>query len=109
VLPVAAVCAALSLAGASGARSLATGLALVALLLALSLARPAVLGMGDVKLALLVAVGLDGSAPRALLLGLLLAALAGLLLLALRGRQAWRRAVPLAPFLAAGALAAILL
>jgi leader peptidase (prepilin peptidase)/N-methyltransferase len=109
VLPAAAVCIALSLAAGTSLRELAGGLALVALLLVLSLAWPAALGMGDVKLALLIAFGLDGSAPRALLLGLLLAALVGLLLLALRGRQAWRRALPLAPFLAAGALAALLL
>lgn len=109
VLPAAAACAALSLAGDTGLRALVDGLVLVGLLGVFSLAWPAALGMGDVKLALLIALGLDGSAPRALLLGLLLATLAGVLLLAMRGRRAWRRALPLAPFLAAGALAAVLL
>jgi leader peptidase (prepilin peptidase)/N-methyltransferase len=109
VLPAAVACAAVTHAGGDSLRGAASGVALVALLLVLSLAWPAVLGMGDVKLALLIAVGLDGGAPRALVLGLLLAALAGLVLLALGGRQAWRRALPLAPFLAAGALAALLL
>ena len=46
--------------------------------------------------------------PIALLLGLAFAALTGVLLLAFRGREAWRQALPLAPFLAAGALPALL-
>jgi leader peptidase (prepilin peptidase)/N-methyltransferase len=109
VLPAAAACAALTLVEPPRLAPLASGLALVALLLGLSLARPAALGMGDVKLALLIAVGLDGHAPGALLLGVALAALAGVLLLVARGREAWQRALPLAPFLAVGALAALLL
>ena len=108
VLPAAAACAALTIASGTGFRPLAAALALVALLLGFSLARPAALGMGDVKLALLISLGLDGHAPIALLLGLALAALAGGLLLALRGPEGWRQALPLAPFLTAGALAALL-
>jgi leader peptidase (prepilin peptidase) / N-methyltransferase len=109
VLPAAAACATLALAEPPRLAGLASGLALVALLLGLSLARPAALGMGDVKLALLIAVGLDGHAPGALLLGLALAALAGILLLIARGREGWRRALPLAPFFTVGALAALVL
>ena len=109
VLPAAVVCAALTLVSGAGFRPLAVGLALVALLLGVSLARPAALGMGDVKLALLISLGLDGYAPIALLLGLALAALAGVLLLVARGREAWRQALPLAPFLTVGALAALVL
>jgi leader peptidase (prepilin peptidase) / N-methyltransferase len=108
VLPTAAACAGLTLASGTGLRPLAAGLALVALLLGVSLARPAALGMGDVKLALLISLGLDGHAPMAVLLGLAFAALAGVLLVALRGRHAWGQALPLAPFLTAGALAALL-
>jgi leader peptidase (prepilin peptidase)/N-methyltransferase len=108
VLPAAVACAALSLTSGTGLHPLEVGLALVALLLVLSLARPAALGMGDVKLALLITSGLDGHAPRALLIGLALAALASVLLLAVQGREVWRRAIPLAPFLTAGALAALL-
>jgi leader peptidase (prepilin peptidase)/N-methyltransferase len=108
VVPATAACAVLTLAARPGFAPLAPGLVLVGALLGLSLARPAALGMGDVKLALLIAAGLDGHAATALLLGLSLAALGGVLLLALRGREAWRRALPLAPFLAAGALAALL-
>ncbi len=76
---------------------------------ALSLARPQALGMGDVKLALLIAVGLDSAAARALVLGLALAATVGLMLLVREGRGAGQRALPLAPFLAAGSLLGLLL
>lgn len=109
VLPAATACATLTTLDGARIAALAWALALILFLLAVSLARPAALGMGDVKLALLIAVGLDGRAPAALMLGLALAASAGLVLLVLHGRAWWRRALPLAPFLAAGALAALLL
>jgi leader peptidase (prepilin peptidase) / N-methyltransferase len=106
VLPAAAVCAALTLA-AGAPLSLLAGLATVLLLLVVSLRWPAALGMGDVKLALLLVLGLDGSALRALALGLALAALAGCALLARHGRTAFRASLPLAPFITAGALVAV--
>ena len=106
VLPAATACAALTLA--TGAPlSLVAGLATVLLLLVVSLRWPAALGMGDVKLALLLVLGLDGSALRALALGLALAALAGCALVAREGRTALRASLPLAPFIAAGALLAV--
>ena len=106
VLPAAAACAALTLA-AGAPLSLLAGLATVLLLLVVSLRWPTALGMGDVKLALLLVLGLDGSAVRALALGLALAALAGSALVARRGRTALRFSLPLAPFIAAGALVAV--
>jgi prepilin signal peptidase PulO-like enzyme (type II secretory pathway) len=63
--------------------------------------------MGDVKLALLLAGGLDGDAPWPLMLGLALAALFGVGLLARYGRAPGRTALPFAPFFAAGALLAL--
>jgi len=106
VVPAAGACAALTLA--TGAPlSLLAGLATVLLLLVVSLRWPAALGMGDVKLALLLVLGLDGSALRALSLGLALAALAGCALVARHGRTALRASLPLAPFIAAGALVAV--
>jgi len=108
VLPAAAACAALSAIGGISAAALLTGLAIVGVLLLLALARPAALGMGDVKLALLVVVGLDGEASRALAAGLILAALAGLLVITRSGRAAGHTALPLAPFLALGSLLALL-
>jgi leader peptidase (prepilin peptidase)/N-methyltransferase len=107
VLPAAGVCAALTLA-AGVPLALLAGLAVVVLLVAVSLRWPAAFGMGDAKLALLLVLGLDGSALRALAIGLALAALAGCALLVRRGRTAWRAALPLAPFIAAGALLAVI-
>ncbi len=100
-------CAALTLA-AGRPLTLVAGLATVLLLLVVSLRWPAALGMGDVKLALLLVLGLDGSALRALALGLAFAALAGLLRVIRNGGTAWRASLPLAPFLAAGALIAVI-
>ena len=107
VLPAAAACAALTLA--AGARlSLVAGLATILLLLIVSLRWPAAFGMGDVKLALLLVLGLDGDALRALALGLVFAALAGVALLIRRGRTAWRTSLPMAPFLVVGALLTVI-
>lgn len=107
VLPAAAICAVLTLA-AGAPLSLLAGLATILALLIVSLRWPAALGMGDVKLALLLVLGLDGDALHALALGLILAALASLALLIRQGRTAWRTSLPLAPFLAAGALLAVI-
>jgi leader peptidase (prepilin peptidase)/N-methyltransferase len=106
-LPGAATCMALTLAGGAPL-SLLAGIATILLLLIVSLRWPAALGMGDVKLALLLVLGLDGDALRALALGLLLAALAGVALLISHGRTAWRTSLPMAPFLAVGALLAVI-
>jgi leader peptidase (prepilin peptidase) / N-methyltransferase len=107
VLPAAATCAALTLA-AGAPLSLLAGLATIVALLVVSLHWPAALGMGDVKLALLLVLGLDGDALRALALGLVLAALAGVALVIRQGRTAWRTSLPMAPFLAVGALLTVI-
>jgi leader peptidase (prepilin peptidase)/N-methyltransferase len=107
VLPAAATCGALTLA-AGAPLSLLAGLASILVLVVISLSSPAALGMGDVKLALLLVLGLDGDALRALALGLVLAALAGMALLIHRGRLAWRTSLPMAPFLVVGALLAVI-
>jgi leader peptidase (prepilin peptidase)/N-methyltransferase len=107
VLPAAAACGALTFA-AGQPLSLLVGLATVLLLLVVSLCWPAALGMGDVKLALLLVLGLDGSALRALALGLAFAAFAGGALVVREGRTAWRASLPMAPFIAAGALVAVI-
>src|SRR4051794_8988895 len=86
----------------------APGLATVLLLLVVSLRWQAALGMGDVKLALLLVLGLDGSALRALALGVAFAALAGILRVIRDGGTAWRASLPLAPFIAVGALIAVI-
>jgi leader peptidase (prepilin peptidase) / N-methyltransferase len=67
VVPAAAACAAAWAASGIALFALVEGFVLVGALLALSLVRPEALGMGDVKLALLLVLGLDGRAMVALL------------------------------------------
>jgi leader peptidase (prepilin peptidase)/N-methyltransferase len=105
---VALACASLLAAQAARPQQLLGGLAIVAVMLALSLVSPASLGMGDVKLALLLVLGLGGLATQALVLGLLAAAFGAVLMLRY-GRSAARRSLPLAPFLSGGAAVAVLL
>jgi leader peptidase (prepilin peptidase)/N-methyltransferase len=108
VVPAAFACAAAWAASGIALFALVDGLVLVLALLALSLFRPEALGMGDVKLALLLVLGLDGRAVVALLVALALAAGFGLLMLVRFGRSAASRKLPLAPFFAAGALLALI-
>lgn len=107
VVPAAAACATLTLA-AGLPLILIAGLATILMLIVISLRWPAALGMGDVKLALLLVLGLDGSALRALAFGLAIAAVAGLLRVVQDGGAAWRVSLPLAPFLALGAFIAVI-
>jgi leader peptidase (prepilin peptidase) / N-methyltransferase len=108
VVPAAVACAAAWAASGIALFALVEGLVLVGGLLTLSLVRPEALGMGDVKLALLLVVGLDGRGAVALLVALALAAGFGLLMLARFGRAATSCKLPLAPFLALGALIALI-
>jgi leader peptidase (prepilin peptidase)/N-methyltransferase len=105
VVPAAAVCAVL--AGPAALRHSFAALALVAVLLLLALAQPAALGMGDIKGALLIALALGAAAVPALVIGLGLAAATGAALMLRHGRSALVTALPLAPFLAAGAALAL--
>jgi leader peptidase (prepilin peptidase)/N-methyltransferase len=72
-----------------------------------ALAYPGGMGMGDVKLALLIGALLGRTTPVGLMLGLLLALVPSLVLIARHGRRARRLAIPFAPFLAAGAVIAL--
>jgi leader peptidase (prepilin peptidase) / N-methyltransferase len=109
VVPASVACAALLFAEGVRMQHLLGSLALVALMLGLSLGWPASLGMGDVKLALLLVLGLGEIATQALLLGLVLAAAFGALLMLRHGRAASLRSLPLAPFLSSGAAVVVLL
>jgi leader peptidase (prepilin peptidase) / N-methyltransferase len=77
--------------------------------LVLGLVYPAGLGMGDVKLALLLGAALGGAVLPALLVGTLAAGVAGVVVLARQGLGARRRALPFGPFLAFGAITILLL
>jgi leader peptidase (prepilin peptidase)/N-methyltransferase len=108
VVPAALVCAVATLGSSSASFALLEGLALALVLLVLSLLRPDALGMGDVKLALLLVVALDGHVAFALVAALVLAASFGVLVLLRYGRAGAQRRIPLAPFFAVGALIAVL-
>jgi leader peptidase (prepilin peptidase)/N-methyltransferase len=71
------------------------------------LAYPGGMGMGDVKLALLIGALLGRTTPVGIMLGLLLALVPSIVLLARHGARARRLAIPFAPFLAAGAVVAL--
>ena len=81
--------------GASGALFLA------------ALAYPGGMGMGDVKLALLLGAMLGRTVPIALLLGMAAALVPGLVLLARHGFKARKMGIPLGPFLALGSVVAL--
>jgi len=93
---------------ATGWRRLVWGAGAFAVLLVLALVYPAGLGMGDVKLAFFLGVGLGRDVLAAVLLGCVAAAVAGLVVLARHGAAGRKAALPFGPFLAAGALAALL-
>jgi prepilin signal peptidase PulO-like enzyme (type II secretory pathway) len=78
-----------------------------AFLLAAALAYPAGMGMGDVKLALLLGAMLGRTIPAALFLGMVAAMVPGIVLLARHGSAGRKMGVPLAPFLGLGALVAL--
>jgi len=79
-----------------------------AVLLLPALVYPAGLGMGDVKLGFFLGLGLGRNAVSALVIGLVAAALVGLLVVARFGRAGRKAPLPLGPFLALGALATLL-
>lgn len=76
--------------------------------LIIQLAYPAGLGMGDVKLALLLGAALGWAVIAALFLGTIAAGLVSAGLLIKEGANARKRAIPLGPFLAGGALVVLL-
>jgi len=76
--------------------------------LAVVLAYPAGMGMGDVKLALLIGAALGYAVVSALFLGTLAAGLVAAVMLFKEGSSARKRAIPLGPFLAGGAIVVLL-
>jgi leader peptidase (prepilin peptidase) / N-methyltransferase len=86
---------ALAAAGASG------------FLLAAAIAYPSGMGMGDVKLALLMGAALGRTVPVALLLAMFAALVPAAVLLLRHGASARKMAIPFAPFLALGSVIAL--
>jgi leader peptidase (prepilin peptidase)/N-methyltransferase len=83
------------------------GIGASAFLLVVALAYPGGMGMGDVKLALLMGVALGRTVAVALPLGMLLALVPAVFLFARHGSAARKMAIPFAPFLALGSVIAL--
>jgi leader peptidase (prepilin peptidase) / N-methyltransferase len=79
-----------------------------AFFLVFALAKPGSLGMGDVKLALLIGAALGWSVVAALFLGTLASGIVAGFLLFREGSSARKKAIPLGPFLAGGAIVVLL-
>jgi leader peptidase (prepilin peptidase)/N-methyltransferase len=107
VLPAAAVVLAAQTALRPGPEWAVGALGAGGFLLAAALAYPAGLGMGDVKLALLLGAMLGRTVPLALLVGLLASSFLALALFIRHGARARKIAIPLGPFLAIGAIVAL--
>ena len=82
-------------------------LAAAGFLFAAALAYPAGMGMGDVKLALLLGAMLGRLVGVGLMVGMLAALVPSVVLLARHGAAARKMGIPFAPFLAVGALVAL--
>jgi leader peptidase (prepilin peptidase)/N-methyltransferase len=76
-------------------------------LFAAVLAYPAGMGMGDVKLALVMGAALGKTVPVALMLGMLSALVPAVILLARHGSSARKMGIPFGPFLALGSVVAL--
>lgn len=76
-------------------------------LLTAALVYPAGMGMGDVKLALLMGAALGRTVSVALMVGMLAAMIPGLFLLAKHGSKARKMGIPFGPFLALGSVVAL--
>jgi leader peptidase (prepilin peptidase)/N-methyltransferase len=86
---------------------LAAGLGASLFLFLAALAYPKGMGMGDVKLALLLGFAVGRSVPVALMAGMLAAILPSIVLFIRHGAAARKMAIPFAPFLAFGGLVAL--
>ena len=76
-------------------------------LLAAALAYPAGMGMGDVKLALLMGAALGKTVSVALMLGMLAAMVPGVAILVKHGKAGRKMGLPFGPFLALGSVVAL--
>jgi leader peptidase (prepilin peptidase)/N-methyltransferase len=97
---------------ANTARDLSPEWALAALaasgfLFAAALAYPGGMGMGDVKLALLMGAALGRTVPVALMAGMLAAMVPSVVLLVRHGPKARKMGIPFGPFLAIGSVVAL--
>jgi len=104
VLPAAVVVLVLRTAGDPSVEWILGAVGAAGFLLVAALAYPGGMGMGDVKLALLIGAMLGRESAVALMLALLFALVPSVFLLVRHGARGRKLAIPFAPFLAAGAL-----
>jgi leader peptidase (prepilin peptidase)/N-methyltransferase len=78
-----------------------------AFLFAAAVAYPAGMGMGDVKLALLMGAMLGRTVPVAMMIGMVVALVPSVVLLARHGAAARKMGIPFGPFLALGSVLAL--
>jgi leader peptidase (prepilin peptidase)/N-methyltransferase len=76
-------------------------------LLVAALAYPGGMGMGDVKLALLLGAALGRTVPVALMVGMVAALVPSVVILARHGRAGRKMGIPFGPFLAIGSVVAL--
>jgi leader peptidase (prepilin peptidase) / N-methyltransferase len=107
VLPAAAVVLVAHTAVHPSVEWLAAGLGASLFLFVAALAYPRGMGMGDVKLALLLGFAVGKSVPFALFSGMLAALLPSAVLFVRHGAAARKMAIPFAPFLALGGVLAL--
>jgi leader peptidase (prepilin peptidase)/N-methyltransferase len=107
VLPAAAVVLAVQTAGRPSVEWVLAALSAALFLLIAAVVHPGGMGMGDVKLALLLGAALGRTVPVALMTGLVTVLLPALVLLVRHGSAARKMALPLGPFLALGGVVAL--
>jgi leader peptidase (prepilin peptidase) / N-methyltransferase len=107
VLPATAIVLALQMVWHPSLEWVIAGLGASLFFFLAALAYPRGLGMGDVKLALLLGVGVGRSVPWAIMIGTAAALVPSIVLFARHGMAARKRKLPFAPFLALGGLVAL--
>jgi leader peptidase (prepilin peptidase)/N-methyltransferase len=107
VLPAAAVVLAANTMLHPSAEWAVAGLGAALFLFVAALAYPGGMGMGDVKLALLLGVALGRAVPVAMMVGMLSALVPSVVLLARHGSAARKMRIPFGPFLAFGGVVAL--
>jgi leader peptidase (prepilin peptidase) / N-methyltransferase len=107
VLPAAAVVLAANTMLNPSAEWAVAGLGAALFLFVAALAYPGGMGMGDVKLALLLGVALGRAVPVAMMVGMLSALVPSVVLLARHGSAARKMRIPFGPFLAFGGVVAL--
>jgi leader peptidase (prepilin peptidase)/N-methyltransferase len=107
VLPAAAVVLAANTMLNPSVEWVVAGLGAALFLLVAALAYPGGMGMGDVKLALLLGFALGRTVPVALMVGMISALLPAVVLFARHGSGARKMRIPFGPFLAFGGVVAL--